>query len=95
LEQGQVEVSSYLVADTQAFELVEPGEGALNDPSDPAETGTVDGALAGDLRCDAACSEKSAVLVVVVAAVGEELPWPVTRPSTAAANAGYRIEQRQ
>ncbi|EFE72176.1 predicted protein [Streptomyces viridosporus ATCC 14672] len=32
MEQAEVEVGSYLVADPEAFELVEPGEGSLDDP---------------------------------------------------------------
>lgn len=45
-----MEVGSYLVAGPQAFELVEPGEGALDDPAGLAQAGPVGGALAGDLR---------------------------------------------
>ncbi len=33
LEQSEVEVGAYLVADSESFELVEPGEGSLDDPA--------------------------------------------------------------
>ena len=67
-----MEVGAYLVADAESLELVEPGEGPLDDPAGLAQAGAVGGAFAGDLRCDAAGPEKAAVLVVVVAAVGEQ-----------------------
>ena len=39
-----------VVADEQSFELVQPGEGALDDPAVAAEPGAVLGLAAGDLR---------------------------------------------
>jgi hypothetical protein len=33
LEECEVEVVAYLVADPESFELVEPGEGPLDDPA--------------------------------------------------------------
>jgi hypothetical protein len=78
-----VEVGAYLVADPESFELVEPGEGPLDDPSGLAESGSMCSAFSGDLRCDAAGPEKAAVRVVVVAAVGEQSARPVSgRPRT-------------
>ena len=41
-----------VVADEESFVLVEPGEGALDDPADAAETGAVLGLTASDLRGD-------------------------------------------
>lgn len=66
-----MEIGAYLVAGPQSFELVEPGEGTLDDPAGPARAEAVGGALAGGLRCDAPGLEEAAVLVVVVAAVGK------------------------
>ena len=43
-----------VVADEQPFEVVQPGEGALDDPADAAEAGAVLGLAAGDLRRDPA-----------------------------------------
>lgn len=89
-----MEVGSYLVADAESFELVEPGEGALYDPPGLAEAGTVRGAAAGDLGCDPASPDETAVFVVVVAAVGEQSPGPVAWPAAQAADAGYGVQQR-
>ena len=70
---GLVDLVAAVVADEQSFEVVEPGEGALDDPADGAEPGAVFGLASGDYRGDAASAHKSAVLVVVVAAVGHDL----------------------
>lgn len=88
-----MEIGSHLVADPQEFELVEPGEGPLDDPPGPTQAGSVGVALACDLRRDAANAEEPPVFVVVVAAVGEQPPWSVTWPARQATDAGYRVEQ--
>lgn len=41
-----------VVADEQPLEVVQPGEGALDDPAGAAEAGAVLGLAASDLRCD-------------------------------------------
>ncbi len=41
-----------VVADEQALEVMEPGEGALDDPAGAAEPGAVLGLAARDLRSD-------------------------------------------
>lgn len=87
-----MEVGAYLVADAQAFELVEPGEGPFHDPAGLAQSRSVRDASAGDLGCDAAGSEDAAVLVVVVAAVGEEPARPVPRSSAKSSDAGDRLQ---
>ena len=61
---------SAVVADEQSFEVMEPGEGALNDPAVSAEPGAVFGLASGDLGFDPEFSHEPAVFVVVVAAVG-------------------------
>ena len=55
---GFVDLVAAVVADEQSFEVVEPGEGALDDPADAAEPGAVLGLAAGDLRRDAALAER-------------------------------------
>ena len=49
---------------------MEPGEGALDDPADTTEPGTVLGLATGDLGLDPSGAELAPILVVVVAAVG-------------------------
>jgi len=51
---------------------VEPGEGAFDDPAVAAEPGAVLGLAAGDDGFNAALPDEPPVLVVVVAAVGEQ-----------------------
>lgn len=72
-----MEVGAYLVADAEPFELMQPGEGALDDPSSLAQPGAVRGATAGDLGCDPASPDEAPVLVEVIAAVGEQPPGPL------------------
>ncbi|KUN57832.1 hypothetical protein AQJ46_45750 [Streptomyces canus] len=88
MEQSEVEVGAYLVADLESLELVEPGEGPLDDPAGLAQSGAMRGAFPGELPCDAAGLEKPTVLVVVVAAVGEQPAWSVTWPPSNPADAG-------
>lgn len=63
-EESFVDVGSAFSADAEAFEAVEPGEAAFDDPAV--------GAAAGDGRDNAALADPVAVDVVVVSAVGEE-----------------------
>jgi hypothetical protein len=56
-----MDVGSPVVADKQSLELVQPGEGALDDPAVAAKTGTVGSLAADDLRGDAALAELAAM----------------------------------
>ena len=67
-----MDLGAAVVADEQSLEVVQPGEGALDDPADAAEPGAVFGLAAGDHGLDSARADEPAVLVVVVAAVGDE-----------------------
>lgn len=83
-----------VVADEQPFELVQPGEGALDDPAVAAQAGAVRGLATSEFGGDAAPAELAAVLVVVVAAVGAETIRPSAGPAGLAAHRRYPIEQR-
>ena len=63
-----MDVCAAVVADEKSFELVQPGEGALDDPAAAAEPGAVLGVASCDLGFDPALPELAAVTVVVVAA---------------------------
>jgi hypothetical protein len=76
LEQAEVGVGSPLVAGAQSLEGVQPGEAALDHPALFAQRRAVGDAAAGDPRRDPAGAQMAAVDVVVVAAVGEQLPRP-------------------
>ena len=73
--------------------VVQPGEGALDDPAVAAELGSVFGLAARDHGLDAALPDESAVFVVVVAAVCEQRLRSATRPAWAAAHRRDAIEQ--
>ena len=66
-----MDVVAAVGADEESAAVVEPGEGALDDPAVAAEAGAVLGLAASDDRFDAALPDEAAVLVVVVAAVGD------------------------
>jgi hypothetical protein len=51
------------------------------------------GLAASDDRLDSAFPDEPAVLVVVVAAVGDQRPRPAARPADAAADMWYAVEQ--
>ena len=55
-KEGVVDLVAAVVADKQPFEVVEPGEGALDDPADSAKARAVLGLAASDLRADPAAA---------------------------------------
>ena len=80
-------------AEQQAAAVVEPGEGAFDDPAVAAEPGAVLCLAAGDDRFDAALPDEPAVFVVVVAAVGEQCLGSASGPADAAADGRHAVEQ--
>ena len=51
-EEGFVDFVSAVVSDEQSFEVVQPGEGALDDPACASEPGAVRALAAGDIGGD-------------------------------------------
>jgi hypothetical protein len=88
-----VDVVAAVGADEESAAVVEPGEGALNDPAVAAEAGAALGLAASDHRLDAALPDQPPVLVVVVAAVGDQRPRSVSWPAEAAAHGRHPVEQ--
>jgi hypothetical protein len=74
--------------------VVEPGEGALDDPADTTEPGAVFGLAAGDLGFDPSGAELAAVLVVVVAAVGGDSLGPSAWSADLAADGRDAFDER-
>ena len=72
-----MDLGASFVADEQAAELVQPGEGALDDPTSATQAGAVPGLATSDLGCDPTLSELAPVLVVVVASVGRDTLRPL------------------
>ena len=89
-----MDVGAAFVADVEAFVLVDPGEGALDRPAVVAETGAVRGQAARDHGLDPALPDQAAVLVVVVAAVGEQAVGSLAGPAGAAADRHDGVQQR-
>ena len=89
-----MDFGSAVVADKQPFELVQPGEGALDDPADSAETGSVVGAAASDHGFDPARAEEATVFVVVVAAVADHPVGTSARPADEPGDRRYPLKQR-
>ena len=90
-----MDVVAAVGADEESAAVVEPGEGAFDDPAVAAEPGAVLGLAAGDHGLDAALPEQAAVLVVVVAAVGDQRVGSPSRPADAAADRRHPVEQRE
>jgi len=90
-----VDLGAAVVAHEQALEVVQPGEGALDDPAGATEPGAVLGLAAGDLGGDPELTQQTSVLVVVVAAVGGDPLRATTRPADQAAYGRYALEERE
>ena len=87
-----MDVAAAFVADRESFEGVQPGESAFDDPAVAAEAGAVLGLAPGDAVADTTLAEQTAVLVVVVAAVGDDHHGPVTWPPGAASDGRDAVE---
>lgn len=74
--------------------MVEPSEGALDDPAGAAESGAVLGLATGDLGSDAKLAQQAPVLVVVVAAVGGDPLRPSAWAADLAAYGWHALEER-
>jgi hypothetical protein len=90
-----VDVVAAVGADQQSAAVVQPGEGALDDPAVAAEPGAVLGQAASDQRLDAPLANELPVAVVVVAAVGDQRSRPAAWAADAAADGRYTVEQRE
>jgi hypothetical protein len=88
-----VDVVAAVGADEESAAVVEPGEGALDDPAVLAECRAVLGLAAGDHGFDAALPDQPPVLVVVVAAVGEQCSGSSSGASDPAADGRHPVEQ--
>jgi hypothetical protein len=87
-----VDVVAAVGADQEAAAVVQPGEGSFDDPALAAQPGPVLGLTPRDQRLDAALPDEPAVLVVVVAAVGDQRPRPASRAADAAADGWHPVE---
>ena len=89
-----MDLGSTVVADEEPLEVVQPGDGALDDPADAAEPGAMFGRAAGDHGLDAARSDEPSVLFVVVAAIGDERVGSKAGPADHTAHGRRLVDQR-
>ena len=89
-----MDLGAAVVADKESLELVQPGEGAFDDPAVAAEAGAVSGVAASDLGFDPALAQQAPVFVVVVAAVGGDPVGPAARPADLAADGRHPLDER-
>ncbi len=89
-----MDLGAAVVADEQPFELVQPGEGALDDPAVAAEPGAVAVETAGDLGGDAALAQFGSVVAGVVSAVSHQSVRFAPRRPGQAADRRHPVEQR-
>ena len=80
-------------AQEQATAVVQPGEGAFDDPALATDAGAVSALAACDHRPDAELRDEATVLVVVVAAVGKQLLRPSSGATAAPAHGWNAVEQ--
>jgi hypothetical protein len=80
-------------AEEQPAAVVQPGEGALDDPAVAAEPGAVLGLPSRDHWLDAALPDEPPVLVVVVAAIGDDAVGASAGSASAAAYGRHPVEQ--
>jgi hypothetical protein len=79
-------------AEEESAAVVEPGEGAFDDPAVAPEARAVFGLASCDHGFDPSLPDEATVLVVVVAAVGEETVGSPPGPADTAADGRYPIE---
>ena len=82
-----------LVADEQALEIVQPGEGALHHPAHAPQSRAVPGLAAGDKGRDAQLAQLVAVAVGVVASISDDACRATARMADSACHRGYGPEQ--
>lgn len=90
-----MQIRASFVADAEPLELVQPGEGALDDPAHFSQSGAVCDPASGDHRLDAALPQQTAVLVEVVAPIGIQTTGLVAGTSSQAPNRWDGVQQRQ
>jgi hypothetical protein len=88
-----VDVVAPVGAQQESAAVMEPGEGAFDDPAVASEPRSVFGLAASDDRFDASLPDKPSVLVVVVAAIGKDRLWATTGPTATTAHRWDSVEQ--
>ena len=90
-----MDVGPAFVADEQAFHLVEPAEGTLDNPAIAPQARAVAVVSVREHRSDPKLAERLPVCVGAVAAVAEQRLGTSPRPAGDASNGRHALEQRQ
>jgi hypothetical protein len=88
-----VEAGVAFPADAEPAEVVQPGERPLHNPAHAAESGPVLGAAPRDPRLHASARQLPAVLVVVVATIGDQPVRSLARPAAFARDRADPVDQ--
>ena len=88
-----MDVVAAVCTDEETAAVVEPGEGALDDPALCSEARAVFGLAASDDRFYPSLPDEAAVFVVVVAPVGQQRVRPAPWTADPAADGRHPIEQ--
>ena len=89
-----MDVVAAVGADQESASVVEPGEGALDDPAVASEAGAVFGLATRDLGGDPALAELAPLRLVIVGAVGADPIWSPARPPDSATYRRDAIDER-
>jgi hypothetical protein len=89
-----VDVVAAVSADEETTAVVEPGEGALDDPAVTAEPGAVLGLPSRDLGSDPAATELAAAAGVVVGPVSADARGASSRATYLAVHGRDAVEER-
>ncbi len=82
-------------ADEQSAAVVQPGEGAFDDPAVASKPGAVIGLTPRDHRLDTSLPDEAAVFVVVVTSIRNDAVGAMSRSTGTAADVRHAVEQRQ
>ena len=89
-----MDVGPFVVADAEASELIEPGEGVLHDPAPATHATPMLGAAHGQQGHDVASSKATPNGSRIVAAIPEHTVRPLSGSPPFAVQRGNRIDQR-
>jgi len=90
-----VDVQAAFVADAQTAELVQPTEGAFDDPAEDAQSASVFGVALGNAWLDTNIAKRVAMLLAVVASIGVQFVKAIARRAGFAFDSRHVVDQIQ
>jgi len=95
MKEGFVNRGQPFVAYAQSSELMQPGDGAFDDPPSLPQVTAMRGPSLGNLMPDAALFQRQAVSAAIVGTIGLDRFWPFQWPPALASNWFYAVNQWQ